>query len=127
MTAHELAKALLAGPDLPVIINGWGSDEGFTFEVNDVYTSDSEVFSGASDTPETPRGPSGSQLPRPAVSLGHCQHTPLANWQISRAEEAIKEYERIKRENPRMAELQYASIKRLTPDEFAKMAENGGR
>jgi hypothetical protein len=33
MTAHTLAKALLAGPDLPVIINGWGSAEGTAYEV----------------------------------------------------------------------------------------------
>lgn len=36
MTAHELARKLLEGPDLPVIINGWGSDEGFAFEVTQV-------------------------------------------------------------------------------------------
>lgn len=28
MTAHELASYLLRCPDLPVCINGWGSDEG---------------------------------------------------------------------------------------------------
>ena len=33
MKAHELARELLAGSDLPVVINGWGSDEGFEFEV----------------------------------------------------------------------------------------------
>ncbi len=34
MTAHELANKLLAGPNRPVIINGWGSDEGTAFEVS---------------------------------------------------------------------------------------------
>lgn len=38
MTAHELAKELLSGPDLPVVINGWGSDEGFTYEVSGTLT-----------------------------------------------------------------------------------------
>lgn len=33
MTAHELAKYLLKCPDLPVDINGWGSDEGYSHEV----------------------------------------------------------------------------------------------
>ncbi len=28
MTAHQLAQYLLRCPDLPVYINGWGSDEG---------------------------------------------------------------------------------------------------
>lgn len=37
MTAHELAKVLLNAPDLPVVINGWGSDEGLgPFEVTRV-------------------------------------------------------------------------------------------
>ncbi len=33
MTAHELAKHLLEQPDYPVIMNGWGSDEGRDVEV----------------------------------------------------------------------------------------------
>lgn len=33
MTAHELAAYLLTLPDLPVIINGWSSDEGVNCEV----------------------------------------------------------------------------------------------
>lgn len=36
MTAHELATVLLAGPDLPVLINGWGDNEGQAYEVWDV-------------------------------------------------------------------------------------------
>ncbi len=28
MTAHQLAQYLLRCPDLPVYINGWGSNEG---------------------------------------------------------------------------------------------------
>lgn len=28
MTAHQLAQYLMRCPDLPVFINGWGSDEG---------------------------------------------------------------------------------------------------
>ncbi len=33
MTAHKLAEALLKMPDLPVVINGWGSGEGDAYEV----------------------------------------------------------------------------------------------
>lgn len=33
MTAHELANHLLTLPDLPVIMNAWGSDEGVDVEV----------------------------------------------------------------------------------------------
>lgn len=34
MTTHELAKYLLEKtPDLPVVINGWGSNEGSDCEV----------------------------------------------------------------------------------------------
>lgn len=33
MTGHELARYLLKLPDLPVVMNGWGSDEGFEREV----------------------------------------------------------------------------------------------
>ena len=33
MTSHELANYLLTLPDYPVMMNGWGSDEGITVEV----------------------------------------------------------------------------------------------
>lgn len=36
MTSHELANILLDSPDLPVMINGWGSDEGVTCEVSKI-------------------------------------------------------------------------------------------
>jgi hypothetical protein len=36
MTSHELANLLLASPNLPVMINGWGSDEGVTCEVSNI-------------------------------------------------------------------------------------------
>lgn len=43
MTAHELARELLKQPDHPVLINGWGSDEGFTFEVSRVDSAEGFV------------------------------------------------------------------------------------
>lgn len=45
MTAHELARELLRGPDLPVVMNGWGSDEGTTVEVTRLSDPDQEDFS----------------------------------------------------------------------------------
>lgn len=33
MTAHDLAELLQSMPDVPVIMNGWGSDEGVDVEV----------------------------------------------------------------------------------------------
>lgn len=49
MTAHELAKHLLEQPDYPVIMNGWGSNEGIEVEV-----IGSQVFD---DTIQTSKGP----------------------------------------------------------------------
>ena len=68
MQAHELAKRLLAGPNLPVVINGWGSDEGFTFEVSEPLV-DEMTFNGVGDTVETPRDDLGYTIPRPCVAL----------------------------------------------------------
>lgn len=43
MTAHQLARNLLSGPDYPVYVNGWGSDEGLgPFEVSTVSVCESE-------------------------------------------------------------------------------------
>lgn len=36
MTAHELAQKLLEAPNIPVVINGWGSDEGTEMEVTGI-------------------------------------------------------------------------------------------
>ena len=36
MTAHEFARYLLKCPDLPVVCNGWGSDEGDAREISGV-------------------------------------------------------------------------------------------
>lgn len=42
MTSHELAAKLLEQPDLPVVINGWGSDEGNDFEVTKVIFNEAK-------------------------------------------------------------------------------------
>ena len=36
MTSHEFAQYLLKCPDLPLYVNGWGSDEGLECEVGGV-------------------------------------------------------------------------------------------
>lgn len=71
MKAHELARALLAAPDIPVVINGWGSNEGFTFEVSEVSPPGSCSFVGVRDTKHTPRDALGWQKPRECLSLWH--------------------------------------------------------
>ena len=48
MTTHQLAKHLLTLDDLPVVINGWGSEEGFTFEATGTE-KDNERFLGPSN------------------------------------------------------------------------------
>lgn len=65
MTAHALAQKLLAGPDLPVVINGWASDEGFTFEVDEACDDE---MSFRSATP-APKDELGYELARPCISL----------------------------------------------------------
>ena len=76
MTAHELAKALLAGPDLPVIINGSGSDEGDDYEA-EPDTAGLYVFNGQADDENTPRDRLGYKEPRPAIRLDCC---PTKDW-----------------------------------------------
>lgn len=45
LTAHKLASLLLAGPDVPVTINGWGSDEGLgPFAVSEVGKPEIEEY-----------------------------------------------------------------------------------
>jgi hypothetical protein len=47
MTAHQLARYLLeCAPDLPVVINGWGSAEGDDFEVTGAFVSGGQVALG---------------------------------------------------------------------------------
>ena len=77
MTAYELAKALLAGPDVPVTI----TDDCGTFEVASISELVSEEFNGAQDTAETPRDNMGWNEPRPCVALLPCEHTPPSKEQ----------------------------------------------
>ena len=118
MTAHELAKALLAGPDLPVIINGWGSDEGFAFEV-DAADDSEEVFSGADDTKDTPRDELGYQVRRHCVTLGHCRRTPRSDEQVAQRCATSKWSSSSGRSCARAFEL----ITVLTPEELTRMAD----
>lgn len=40
MTAHGLAELLQSLPDIPVIMNGWGSDEGVDVQVTGAHVID---------------------------------------------------------------------------------------
>lgn len=44
MKAHELAEYLMKCPNLPVIINGWGSDEGGNYEVVGAFYTTDDVW-----------------------------------------------------------------------------------
>jgi hypothetical protein len=67
MTSHQLAKELLVGPDLPVIINGWSSDEGIAWEVKE-WREEDRTFES---TEEGPRDRLGYRLKRPCITLDH--------------------------------------------------------
>ena len=122
MSAHELAKALLAGPDLPVIINGWGSDEGFAFEV-DAADDSEEVFSGADDTKDTPRDELGYQVRRHCVTLGHCRRTPRSDEQVAAALRHKQMVDSSGRSCARAFELMFTKPTVLTPEELTRMAD----
>ena len=81
MKAHELARELLAGSDLPVVINGWGSDEGFEFEVAGTH-NDNLSFIGEGDDGTTPNE-SGYALSRPCVVLGTCSRADYNSQQCN--------------------------------------------
>ncbi len=123
MKAHELAKALLASPNVPVVINGWGSDEGFTFEVTEISPLGTCAYSGAHDTKRTPRDAMGYQKPRECLSLCHGRKTPTSDKQIREAKTAQRKAARLKKTNPQAYALQYATFEPLTPDAIAKMAD----
>ena len=45
MTSHEIAKKLLDMPDVPIIINGWGSDEGLgPFKISELALSSDKDY-----------------------------------------------------------------------------------
>lgn len=71
MTAHELARKLLEGPDLPVIINGWGSDEGTAHEVDAVSAPCSEIYFSSQDSEMTQKDKLGYPMRRHCISLEH--------------------------------------------------------
>lgn len=71
MTTHELAKVLLTQENVPVIINGWGSDEGFAKEVGVIETASNLIFDGTNDNVETPRNVKGYPTPRRGIVLSY--------------------------------------------------------
>lgn len=122
MKAHDLAKALLASPNVPVVINGWGSDEGSTFEVTEVSPLGTCAYSGARDTKRTPRDAMGYQKPRKCLSLWHGKHTPWSDKQVRQEKAAQRKAARLKKTNPRAYAAQYASIEPITPAALEAMA-----
>lgn len=68
LTAHQMAVKLLQGPDVAVLINGWGSGEGFTMAVTDLRVTDRQYYIDEPRTEET-----WDQVSRsgPAICLDH--------------------------------------------------------
>ena len=124
MKAHELGKALLAGPNVPVVINGWGSDEGFTFEVTEVSELGTCAFSGAHDTKRTPRDEMGYQKPRKCLCLQHGKHTPRSDKHVAEERSQQRRITRMKKTlPPETFNMMFPSIKPLTPEEVMNMFE----
>jgi hypothetical protein len=123
MKAHELAKVLLAGPNVPVVINGWGSDEGFTFEVTEASPLGQCSYSGARDTKRTRRNDLGYPTPRECLSLYHCRPTPYSEKQIREEQAQRRKARRLKKRNPALYALTHPTITPLTPDMLVKMCE----
>ena len=71
MTTHELAAKLLTTENLPVVINGWGACEGFTFEVTEVKAPAMDTFQGANDTEDTPKTKMLYPVDRLCIMLDH--------------------------------------------------------
>lgn len=127
MTAHQLAQRLLAGPNIPVIINGWGSDEGLSFQVSGLSPVERMSFNGVGDTSTTKRDALGYNLPRKALALLHGKTTPPSRCQIAKEKRARKQIERDrKRLTPVAFGLRYASPTSLKPSDLIAMAENEG-
>lgn len=121
MTAHELANKLLQSPDLPIVINGWGSEEGSSFEVSDSIT-DLLSFNGIGDTKNTPRDDLGYNIPRPCITLDHCERTPISDRQKAERENRKHQMEVDLDTLSEVAlNLKYATCRGLTPDDISKM------
>lgn len=71
MKAHDLARKLLEGPDLPVIINGWGSSEGFAYEVNTTEPEECSFFNSDLSSPAPEMDRLGYPVPRKCIALNH--------------------------------------------------------
>lgn len=120
MTSHQLARRLIKGPNVPVVINGWGSDEGFEFEVSGVSRKIKVSFSGSRDTKNVPRDKMGWQIPRECVQLITCESSPKSDAQIESRKSDREKAAKIKKENPALYQRLYFEIKPLTPSDFLK-------
>lgn len=68
MTAHQLAAKLLEQEDLPVVINGWGSDEGNLYAVE---AAERDFLSFNSNPQPDEVDALGYNTPRPCISLNY--------------------------------------------------------
>ncbi len=123
MKAHDLAHKLLAGPNVPVIINGWGSSEGSSFQVNAVSVRRKLVFNGAKDTAKTKRDAEGCIPARPCVFLDHCGDSPPSKQQKERERKRKEQVEKDRKTlTPGAFQLMYAEVKMLSPSQLLALA-----
>ena len=124
MKSHNLARQLLAGPDLPVVINGWGSDEGSSFQVSEVSPEGTCSFHGTFDTAKTKRDAMGYNSPRKCLVLQYGGRTPISKAEIARERACKRKMERDrKRMSPRAFGFCYAEIKPISPEDLMALGK----
>ncbi len=123
MTSHQLARALLERPDLPVVVNDEVDyDDTQLCEVVVAQAPSDESFNGATDTAETPRGDRDEPVPRPCIQLLCCTKAPVSLEEAARVAEAQAQakarFDESLRTDPVGHALRYVEIKPLTPDDM---------
>lgn len=68
MTSHQLAAKLLEQENLPVVINGWGSDGGNTYAVD---TAERALLSFEDNSEPFERDDLGYTIVRPCIILSY--------------------------------------------------------
>lgn len=95
MTAHQLAKELLAGPDIPVVIMGW---DNHSYDTADFEVSSAEKgelhFTAESDEIQ-PRDGFPSRPCVELVCVGNAPLAPKTEQELAAEKARDEEYERM--------------------------------
>lgn len=126
MKAHDLARKLLAGKNLPVVINGWGSDQGSSFQVNDVSPPGKCSFNGTFDTAKTKRDAAGYISDRPCLVLQYGGRTPPSKAQLKAERQRKRKMEHDRKTlTPGAFKLCYHEPGQISPSDIVNMVEKG--